>query len=54
MTAPLLLNVVPGGRTPEIDHPRLAELGYRISIHPGAALAAAIAGHVIDPRKVTA
>jgi 2-methylisocitrate lyase-like PEP mutase family enzyme len=40
--APLLLNVVPGGRTPEVDHQRLAELGYRIAIHPGAALAAVV------------
>jgi 2-methylisocitrate lyase-like PEP mutase family enzyme len=36
--APLLLNVVPGGRTPEIAPKRLAELGYRIAIHPGAVL----------------
>jgi 2-methylisocitrate lyase-like PEP mutase family enzyme len=36
--APLLLNVVPGGRTPEIASDRLAELGYRIAIHPGAVL----------------
>jgi 2-methylisocitrate lyase-like PEP mutase family enzyme len=40
--APLLLNVVPGGLTPEIDHERLAELGFRIAIHPGAALAAVV------------
>ena len=40
--APLLLNVVPGGRTPELPHDRLAELGYRIAIHPGAALAAVV------------
>jgi 2-methylisocitrate lyase-like PEP mutase family enzyme len=40
--APLLLNVVPGGLTPEVDHGRLAELGYRIVIHPGAALAAIV------------
>ncbi len=38
--APLLLNVVPGGRTPEIAPERLAELGFRIAIHPGAALGA--------------
>jgi 2-methylisocitrate lyase-like PEP mutase family enzyme len=42
VTAPLLLNVVPGGRTPEVDHARLAELGYRVAIHPGVALAAAV------------
>ncbi len=38
--APLLLNVVPGGRTPEIAPGRLAELGFRIAIHPGVALGA--------------
>jgi 2-methylisocitrate lyase-like PEP mutase family enzyme len=38
--APLLLNVVPGGRTPEIPAERLAELGFRIAIHPGVALGA--------------
>jgi 2-methylisocitrate lyase-like PEP mutase family enzyme len=37
--APLLLNVVPGGRTPEISPGRLAELGFRVAIHPGAVLA---------------
>jgi 2-methylisocitrate lyase-like PEP mutase family enzyme len=42
VSAPLLLNVVPGGRTPEVGHARLAELGYRIAIHPGAALAAVV------------
>lgn len=40
--APLLLNVVPGGRTPEVPPARLAELGYRIAIHPGAALGAVV------------
>jgi 2-methylisocitrate lyase-like PEP mutase family enzyme len=38
--APLLLNVVPGGRTPEIPPERLAELGFRIAIYPGVALGA--------------
>jgi 2-methylisocitrate lyase-like PEP mutase family enzyme len=38
--APLLLNVVPGGRTPEIPTERLAELGFRIAIYPGVALGA--------------
>jgi 2-methylisocitrate lyase-like PEP mutase family enzyme len=37
---PLLLNVVPGGRTPEIAPERLAELGFRIAIHPGVVLGA--------------
>ena len=40
--APLLVNVVPGGRTPEIAQARLAELGYRIAIHPGVTLAAVV------------
>jgi 2-methylisocitrate lyase-like PEP mutase family enzyme len=44
--APLLLNVVPGGRTPELPHERLAELGFRIAIHPGAALAAVVPGAI--------
>ena len=38
--APLLINIVPGGLTPEIAGPRLAELGYRIAIHPGVVLGA--------------
>jgi 2-methylisocitrate lyase-like PEP mutase family enzyme len=42
VSAPLLLNVVPGGRTPEIDAARLAALGYRIAIHPGVVLAAVV------------
>ncbi len=37
--APLLLNVVPGGRTPDMAPERLAELGFRVAIHPGAVLA---------------
>jgi 2-methylisocitrate lyase-like PEP mutase family enzyme len=45
--APLLLNNVPGGLTPEIDPARLAELGFRISIHPGVALGA-VASAAID------
>lgn len=36
--APLVLNIVPGGRTPEIPAEHLAELGFRIAIYPGAAL----------------
>jgi 2-methylisocitrate lyase-like PEP mutase family enzyme len=38
---PLLINIVPGGLTPWLDHGRLAELGYRIAIHPVTALFAA-------------
>jgi 2-methylisocitrate lyase-like PEP mutase family enzyme len=44
--APLLLNVVPGGRTPEIPPERLAELGFRIAIYPGVALGAAAQGAI--------
>ncbi len=40
VNAPLLLNVVPGGRTPSIAPQRLAELGFRVAIHPGVALGA--------------
>jgi 2-methylisocitrate lyase-like PEP mutase family enzyme len=43
--APLLLNVVPGGRTPEIAPERLAALGFRIAIHPGVALGAVARRH---------
>jgi 2-methylisocitrate lyase-like PEP mutase family enzyme len=32
--APLLLNVVPGGVTPELTPARIRELGYRIAIYP--------------------
>jgi 2-methylisocitrate lyase-like PEP mutase family enzyme len=39
--APLLMNVVPGGRTPPVEHDRLLELGYRIAIHPAAVFATA-------------
>ncbi len=41
MDAPLLFNVVPGGRTPEIPSQRLAALGFRVAIHPLAAVLAA-------------
>jgi 2-methylisocitrate lyase-like PEP mutase family enzyme len=44
--APLLLNVVDGGRTPELPPDRLAELGFRVAIHPGAVLGA-VAGAAI-------
>jgi 2-methylisocitrate lyase-like PEP mutase family enzyme len=50
--APLLLNVVPGGRTPELPHERLAELGFRIAIHPGAALAAVVPAAVEALRRL--
>ncbi|MGW0998742.1 isocitrate lyase/PEP mutase family protein [Streptomyces sp. NPDC002520] len=37
--APLLINMVQGGLTPDTAHDKLAALGYRIAIHPGALLA---------------
>ncbi|MHA6764612.1 isocitrate lyase/PEP mutase family protein [Streptacidiphilus sp. PAMC 29251] len=35
---PLLINMVQGGLTPDTGPERLAALGYRIAIHPGALL----------------
>ena len=40
VSAPLLVNMVAGGLTPDVPPERLTALGYRIAIHPGAALAA--------------
>jgi 2-methylisocitrate lyase-like PEP mutase family enzyme len=40
VSAPLLVNLVAGGLTPDVPPERLTALGYRIAIHPGAALAA--------------
>ncbi|MFE1963141.1 oxaloacetate decarboxylase [Streptomyces sp. NPDC059479] len=37
--APLLINMVQGGLTPDTAPARLAKLGFRIAIHPGALLA---------------
>jgi 2-methylisocitrate lyase-like PEP mutase family enzyme len=42
VSAPLLLNVVPGGVTPELTHARIQELGYRIVIHPIAVATAVV------------
>jgi 2-methylisocitrate lyase-like PEP mutase family enzyme len=49
--APLVFNVVPSGRSPEIDEEDLERLGYRLAIYPGAllgpvasAMATALAG----------
>ena len=36
--APLLFNVVPGGRSPEISDADLEQLGFRLAIYPGALL----------------
>ncbi|MCW2624414.1 MAG: carboxyvinyl-carboxyphosphonate phosphorylmutase [Mycobacterium sp.] len=41
VTAPLLINLVLGGLTPFESAQRLQDLGYRIAIHPSAALGAA-------------
>jgi 2-methylisocitrate lyase-like PEP mutase family enzyme len=50
--APLLLNVVPGGLTPEVDHGRLIELGYRIVIYPGAVMMAIVSGAIESLSKL--
>ena len=36
--APLVFNVVPSGRSPEIDEDDLERLGYKLAIYPGALL----------------
>jgi len=49
--APLVFNVVPSGRSPEVDEDDLERLGYKLAIYPGAllgpvvsAMAASLAG----------
>ncbi|HXA21875.1 MAG TPA: isocitrate lyase/PEP mutase family protein [Acetobacteraceae bacterium] len=42
VAGPCLLNVVRGGKTPEIDLPRAQEMGYRLAIVPGLLLKAVI------------
>jgi 2-methylisocitrate lyase-like PEP mutase family enzyme len=42
VTGPCLLNVVRGGKTPEIDLRRAQEMGYRLAIVPGLLLKAVI------------
>jgi 2-methylisocitrate lyase-like PEP mutase family enzyme len=42
--APLLVNLVNGGRTPLLPAARLAEIGFRIAIYPAAGFLAAAAG----------
>jgi 2-methylisocitrate lyase-like PEP mutase family enzyme len=44
VSAPLLLNLVIGGLTPEQSAHRLQELGYAVAIHPSAVLAHAALG----------
>lgn len=41
VSAPLLINVVEGGLTPEMSADRLTELGFRLAIHPTAVINAA-------------
>jgi len=43
VSAPLLFNVVPGGRSPVISETDLERLGFRIAIYPAALLGAATA-----------
>jgi 2-methylisocitrate lyase-like PEP mutase family enzyme len=50
--APLLLNLVPGGLTPDVDHGRLIELGYRIVIYPGAVMMAVVSGAIESLSKI--
>ncbi len=40
---PCLLNIVPGGKTPDIGLKQAEEMGYRIAILPGLLLGAAVA-----------
>jgi 2-methylisocitrate lyase-like PEP mutase family enzyme len=41
IAAPKLINIVSGGKTPELDRAALRELGYSIAIYPTTALLAA-------------
>jgi 2-methylisocitrate lyase-like PEP mutase family enzyme len=41
LRAPLLFNVVPGGKTPQVTDAELERLGYKVAIYPGAVLAPA-------------
>jgi 2-methylisocitrate lyase-like PEP mutase family enzyme len=40
VSAPLLINVVAGGLTPDVPADRLAELGFRLAIHPTTVIGA--------------
>jgi 2-methylisocitrate lyase-like PEP mutase family enzyme len=52
VTAPLLINMVQGGLTPDVPAGRLQELGYRIAIHPSAPLASATAAMLVALAKL--
>jgi 2-methylisocitrate lyase-like PEP mutase family enzyme len=49
---PLIANMVEGGRTPMLENPRLAELGYALAIYPVAGLLAAAAALETVYRKI--
>ena len=58
IAAPLLFNVVPSGRSPEIDEKDLEALGFKLAIYPGAllgpmAVAMAHALGAMDARPAT-
>ena len=55
VAGPCLLNVVRGGKTPEIDLRRAQELGYRLAIVPGLLLKAVIGAcdEVLSQLKAT-
>jgi 2-methylisocitrate lyase-like PEP mutase family enzyme len=46
IAAPKLINIVSGGKTPELDRATLRELGYSIAIYPTTALLAAVGAAV--------
>jgi 2-methylisocitrate lyase-like PEP mutase family enzyme len=43
VSRPLLLQITEGGRTPQLSHVRLAELGVRLVVYPGGTLRASAA-----------
>jgi len=43
MTKPCMANMVPGGRTPILPPPKLAEIGYKLAVYPVMLLSSAIA-----------
>jgi len=55
VNAPLLINMVAGGRTPAVKTSELARLGFKIVIYPGVAMFAAMAAieRALEQLKVT-
>jgi 2-methylisocitrate lyase-like PEP mutase family enzyme len=51
--APLLANMVPGGRTPPVKVSELERLGFKIVIFPAACMAAAIPAMEAALRRLT-